>query len=261
MPQFALQALQDLPQLFGTVLTPKFPGTHHNVPIMLSRFFALLIWAAVALSAAYWGLRWFGKGPGVPAGTTPAMVESALRGDVTRLLSGPVKAVADVSAPAPNALAGRVQLLGVVAPRQEDSRAGVALLTVDGKPARAYKVGQSVDGDLVVQKILQKQVMIGRADAPASLTLDLAGLPLASTGSLPPPIGLGGAPGYVQQPFMPPAAATVPPPDAMPGGMAGSVEGMAPPPEAQEAPVRPRMVPPRLRRTVPATEQVAQPTS
>ncbi|WP_165456772.1 type II secretion system protein N [Aquabacterium lacunae] len=215
---------------------------------MLSRFFALLIWAAVALSAAYWGLRWFGKGPGVPPGTTPAMVESALRGDVSRLLSGPVKTVADTTTPAPNALAGRVQLLGVVAPRQEDSRAGVALLTIDGKPARAYKVGQTVDGDLVIQKILQKQVQIGRADSPASLTLDLAGLPLASTGSLPAPTGLGGAPGYVQQP----ATAPVPPPELTPPGMAGSLEGSAPPPEAQEAPSRPRMMPPRLRRALPA---------
>ena len=67
--------------------------------------------------------------------------------------------------------------MGVMAPLDGESRSGVALLSLDGKPARAYKVGQSVDGELVVQKILQKQVMIGRADAPASLTLDLAEAP------------------------------------------------------------------------------------
>jgi general secretion pathway protein C len=227
---------------------------------MLSRFFALLIWAAVALSAAYWGLRWFGKGPGVPAGTTPAVVESALRGDVSRLLAGPAKPQATSAAPAPTALTGRVQLLGVVAPRQEDGRTGVALLTLDGKPARAYKVGQVVDGDLVVQKILQKQVHIGRADAPASLTLDLAGLPAANTGTLPPVTTLAMAPPQVppQVPAQQPATAPVPPPELTPPGLAGSgLEGSAPAPVATPDPnAPPRIVPPRLRRQVPVNSGV-----
>lgn len=229
---------------------------------MVSRFFALLIWAAVALSAAYWGLRWFGKGPGVPAGTTPAVVESALRGDLSRLLSGPVKVVTEASAPAPTALAGRVQLLGVVAPRQEDGRNGVALLTLDGKPARAYKVGQVVDGDLVVQKILQKQVQIGRADAPPSLTLDLAGLPAAATGSLPPvaslspPVAMAAAPVPPQQP----PTAPVPPPELMPPGMAGAaVEGSVPVVAPNPAP--PRVVPPRFRRQAQANHNDGQPAA
>ena len=225
---------------------------------MVSRFFALLIWAAVALSAAYWGLRWFGKGPGVPAGTTPAVVESALRGDLSRLLSGPVKAVTEASAPAPTALAGRVQLLGVVAPRQEDSRTGVALLTLDGKPARAYKVGQVVEGDLVVQKILQKQVQIGRTDAPASLTLDLAGLPAAATGSLPPVAGLSTP--VAMAPAMPvpqPPAAAAPMPDQPPGMAGVGVEGGIPV-VAPAANNLPRAVPPRLRRQVPVNPAEGQ---
>ena len=70
MHEFVARPREDLPQLFGTVLSRKFPHAHDNVLIMLSRFFALLIWGAVALSAAYWGLRWFGKPMAVPPGTT-----------------------------------------------------------------------------------------------------------------------------------------------------------------------------------------------
>jgi len=191
MPQIAPWAREDLPQLFGTVLTWQPLFTHDNVLIMLSRFFALLIWGAVALSAAYWGLRWFGKSLTVPPGTASATMDNSLKGDMGKLLSGPAKPVDSVAAPTQQAaLAGRLQLLGVVAPRNEGSHTGVALLVLDGKPARAYRLGQAVDGELVVQTISQRQVQIGTQGGPAAVSLDLPLMPAAATGSLPPSSGL-----------------------------------------------------------------------
>jgi general secretion pathway protein C len=258
MPQIAPRAREDLPQLFGTVLTSQPLFTHDNVLIMLSRFFALLIWGAVALSAAFWGLRWFGQSMSVPPGTASATMDNSLKGDMSKLLAGPAKPVDSVAVPTQQAaLAGRLQLLGVVAPRQEGGQAGVALLVLDGKPARAYRLGQAVDGELVVQTITQRQVQIGTQGGPAAVSLDLPLMAAAATGSLPPSNGLPsnnasttpGAP-LGSTPAYGAAAAR-----SVGRGMAGTpVEGSDPatgnaPPNAEPGSSRPRSVmSPRMRR-------------
>lgn len=253
MHEFVARPREDLPQLFGTVLSRKFPHAHDNVLIMLSRFFALLIWGAVALSAAYWGLRWFGKPMAVPPGTTPATMDTTLRGDLSRLLSGPAPAEGAPEAPAEQtALAGRLQLLGVVAPRYEGGQTGVALLVLDGKPARAYKIGQRVDGDLMVQAITQRNVQIGPQDGPPSVTLDLPLMPAAATGTLAPATGI-----EAPAPVSPVSRYTPPPPipaQAGTGMAATPVEGMdantaATSNDAAAAQAAPRtQVSPRIRR-------------
>jgi len=274
MPQIAPRAREDLPQLFGTVLTSQPSHTHDNVLIMLSRFFALLIWGAVALSAAFWGLRWFGKPLSVPPGTASATMDNSLKGDVSKLLAGPAKPADSVAAPAQQAaLAGRLQLLGVVAPRGEGSHAGVALLVLDGKPARAYRLGQVVDGELVVQTISQRQVQIGAQGGPAAVSLDLPLMPAAATGSLPPPTGVssansaaGNAPAYG-------AAANPRPmgrglqPSPMNQGMASTpIEGSDPtatnvPPTAEAGGSQRPFQSPRLRRRGLAPAAPAEPNA
>jgi general secretion pathway protein C len=233
---------------------------------MLSRFFALLIWGAVALSAAYWGLRWFGKPLAVPPGTTPATMDTTLRGDLSKLLSGPAPAEGSTEPPPEQAaLAGRLQLLGLVAPRDEGGQAGVALLVLDGKPARAYKIGQMVDGDLMVQAITQRNVQIGPQDGPASVTLELPLMPGAATGTLAPATG-------IETPTSPVSRYAPPPPvPAQAGtGMASTpVEGMdangaATSNDAAAAQAAPRASAPRARRlfnrgTRPGVAQPATP--
>jgi general secretion pathway protein C len=234
MPQFAARAREDLPQLFGTVLTSQSSRTHDNVLIMLSRFFALLIWGAVALGAAFWGLRWFGKSMTVPAGTASATMDNSLRGDVSKLLAGPATPVDAVAVPTQQAaLAGRLQLLGVVAPRHEGGHTGVALLVLDGKPARAYRMGQAIEGELVVQTISQRQVQIGAQGGPVAVSLDLPLMPAAATGSLPPPTGAAinsdaaGTPAAMATPSYGAAAARSPgrPPMSAPGMATNQIEG------------------------------------
>lgn len=202
-----------------------------NGRIMASRILALLIWAAVAASLAYWGLKWLAQATPVPPNATVAALDNAARGDLRKLLTGPV--TVEPNQPDPSAasvLAGRIKLLGVVAPRQEGDRGGLALLSIDGKPPRAVHTGATVDGDMVLLAVNQRGVDIGLAGGPPAVKLDLPLLPMASTGSLPPPTGvemnqqaINNA--YAQPPAMPGAV-----PDIN-SGMAGAPEGMpvAPP--------------------------------
>lgn len=160
---------------------------------MASRIFALIIWAAVAASLAYWGLRWLARPTSVPPNATPVSLDGGIQGDLHRLLAGPAKGASGANQPdasAASALAGRLKLLGVVAPRQPGDAGGVALIAVDGKPPRAIRIGGVVEGELVLQSLTQRGASIGLTDAPPSVTLDLPLMPGPATGSLPPPEGV-----------------------------------------------------------------------
>ena len=51
---------------------------------------------------------------------------------------------------------------------------GAALIAVDGKPAKPFRVGAAVDEGLVLQALGPRQAQLGRdADGPATLTLDM----------------------------------------------------------------------------------------
>lgn len=153
---------------------------------MASRIFALLIWAAVAASLAYWGLRWLAPPTGVPANAAAVSLDNAGRGDLRRLLNGPTVAThAPKVTSAASELASRIKLIGVVAP-QGGSGQGVALLAIDGKPPRAVRLGGLVDGDLVLQALTQRGAEIGSANGPAAVTLDLPLMQPPAVGALPP---------------------------------------------------------------------------
>lgn len=221
-PQFRVQKPQD---------------TDHNGQIMASRISALIIWAAVAASLAYWGLRWMARPTGVPLNATPVSMDTAAMGDFRRLLAGPSKAAsgaAPTESSVTSALMARLKLLGVVAPR-EGRPEGVALLSIDGKPPRAVRLGGTVDGDLILQKLTQRSAEIGPADGPALATLDLPLLPPPATGALPPPTGVSttgtGARASTPGGATPPGGlpnGMVPPGGTMSPGMSGAPNGMAP---------------------------------
>jgi general secretion pathway protein C len=118
--------------------------------------------------------------------------------------------------------ASRFKLLGVVAAPPAVSRAqGVALIAVDGKMARAFRVGAAVDGDLVLQSVQPRAVSIGPRGSEARVSLELPPLPPPATGV--PGEAVSAAPAAVAPPptpVAPPAAAlTAPPPQlAVPPG-------------------------------------------
>lgn len=192
---------------------------------MASRIFALIIWAAVAASLAYWGLRWLARPTSVPANATSVSLESGVQGDPHRLLTGPVKASAPVQDPSAGmALAGRLKLIGVVAPRNENDAGGVALLSIDGKPPKAVRVGGVIDGDMVLKALTQRGASIGPADGPVMATLDLPLLPPPATGALPPISGVSTTDNGLMH-----APGGVPPAPGAVGSLNSPEVGMPPP--------------------------------
>ncbi len=168
-----------------------------------------MIWAVVALSAAYWALRLLASPLAVPPHAAPAAASLAARADLTRLL-GAIATAAATQAPAASS---RFRLVGVAAPKSgavEDG--GVALIAVDGKPARPYRVGSVVDGDLILAAVERRSASLGPRDGDATLVLELPVLPAAATGSLPPAPSLSGQPAAV----LPPRTAAAPPSGAAP---------------------------------------------
>ena len=91
---------------------------------------------------------------------------------LARALGGGNAAAAPLpAAVAVASVAGRLTLVGVVANR---SRGGAALISVDGKPARPYRVGAQVEEGLVLQSVEPRRAVLADSlQGPASLTLDL----------------------------------------------------------------------------------------
>jgi len=129
------------------------------------------LWALAAASAAYWALKLsrpqsFAAPPAVRAA---APTDAAA---VARLLGFSPRAALP-AAPAPG-LASRFALLGVVAGH---SRRGAALIAIDGKPARPYRVGGVLEEGLVLQAVEgRRAVLAASAEGPALLTLELPAL-------------------------------------------------------------------------------------
>jgi general secretion pathway protein C len=171
---------------------------------MTARLLAFVVWAAVAATAVFWGLRLLISAPAAPPHTVAAADAGVARGDLTRLFG-----TEPVAGPAPVAQApSRFQLVGVVAPRPgSPPRVGVALIAVDDKPARAYRVGAPIDERLVVQAVQGRSVSLGPRGEPAEVQLELPPLAPPATGTLPsgpgpaaPPAGRQPAPQEAQEP-------------------------------------------------------------
>jgi general secretion pathway protein C len=127
-----------------------------------------LLWGLAAASAVYWGMK-LGSGPGnapmaPPAPSAPAADPAA----IARLLgSSPVAAAAAPVA----SLSSRFSLLGVVA---ETDGGGAALISVDGKPPKPYRVGAALDDGLVLQSVQPRRAVIAASmQGQAALTLEL----------------------------------------------------------------------------------------
>jgi general secretion pathway protein C len=176
---------------------------------MSARLAAFVTWALVAASAVYWALKLFVTPPAAP-GHAATVAAAPLRGDLSRIFGTPPPDEAPAAAPAP-AVASRFQLIGVAAPRAGAAGPGVALIAIDGKPARPYRVGALVDGDWHLQAISARGVRLGPAGGEPALSLELPPLPPPATGTLPAPGALApGAPSITPGP-----PSVVPPPNLM----------------------------------------------
>lgn len=161
---------------------------------MSARWPTLLLWALVAASAVAWGLKLFVSAPAAPPQVAVVGVAQAPRGDVTRVLGvDAVPAIESDGGPVAAADA-RFQLVGVLAPRSEQAaREGVALIAVDGKPAKAFRVGAVVDGNTVLQTVRARGADLGPAGGAPTVALNIPPPAAAATGTLPDARS-GGAP-------------------------------------------------------------------
>ena len=130
---------------------------------MLQRLLTLLVWTLVAASALAWAWR-FQPVPVAAPGRAQAggtlvdgadgegLAPAARAQTLARLLGAGRGTDADTGLP-DQALASsaRLTLQGVIA--DASGAAGVALIAIDGKAARAYRVGASLEAGLVLQAL------------------------------------------------------------------------------------------------------------
>lgn len=183
------------------------------------RLLSFLVWALLAGSAGFWAMQMLAQPLPVPSHARSAGDGAAPRGELARLLgSTPAHAAAES---APVAQDSRLRLLGVVSPRAGTAAyqgQGLALISVDGGPARAVRLGAVVDGDLQLLALDARSASLGQGGV-TRLTLRLeepaapaTGIPVAAVlvpGAQPAP-----APAPVLMPAAPAAQpeATLPPP-------------------------------------------------
>lgn len=193
------------------------------------------VWAACAATAVYWGLRLTSGTLPVPPQAYAGGADTVLRGDAGRLLGVVAASEADADVAAMPGLESRFKLIGVVASTVSPTAGGLALIALDDKPARAYRIGAAIDSGMVLQAVQSREVRIGMPGGPASVVLTLQGLPPAATGTLPSAQSTGGDVPVV---VMPPAAPVVAPPvgqDATGTPGAESVAEQAQPPQMPAA--------------------------
>jgi general secretion pathway protein C len=204
---------------------------------MLARLAAFVIWSLVAATAVFWALRFAARSPQAPPYAVAVGKSAPMRGDLTRLFGAPPLVAATAEAAAPEA-PSRFKLVGVMAPRTNPDREaapyGLALIAVDGKPAKAYSVGSRLDNDLVLQSVGHRSASIGPAQGERSVLLELPALPAPATGVLPGP----GAPVPAA-----PVPMRMPPPSAAPVPQGPAPVPVAPAPVMQAPAMQPQAVP------------------
>ncbi|MGJ7544310.1 type II secretion system protein N [Variovorax sp. LT1R16] len=141
------------------------------------------VWGLAAASVVFWGLRLAapadGLAPPPVSGVPVATIDTAA---VAQLFGAPSDKTAVVAA-TPQA-ASRFALLGVVA---DSARQGAALIAVDGKPARPYRVGsQLVDGYVLQSVGVRSAALGGSVGSATAITLQLPVRPLALPAPLTP---------------------------------------------------------------------------
>jgi general secretion pathway protein C len=194
---------------------------------MVSRVAAFVIWAAVAASIIFWGMRLWAKPIPAPAHAVVVSTASGFNGDLGRVLGVDAPAAPVAVPTAPQATADpRYRLIGVVAPRSAAANGeGVALIATEGKPPKAYRVGAAVDGEMVLLAVHSRGASLGPRGQPAQVALELPALPPPSTGTL-------GAPASASPALRAPTGLLPRPQLAQP--LPGT-PGQAPAPDADEA--------------------------
>jgi general secretion pathway protein C len=127
-----------------------------------------VVWGLVAASAAYWAMKLGSAGTSAPVAPIARTAPAADPAATARLLG----ATAAAASAAPVAsLSSRFNLQGVVA---EPDGGGAALIAVDGKPPKPYRVGAQVDESLVLKSVdARHATLAANLQAPPAVTLEM----------------------------------------------------------------------------------------
>ena len=147
-----------------------------------------VLWALAAASAGFWGLKVSGGGAQGTAAPVAARIAAPDPSAIALLLGANPAAPAAAAAPVAT-IASRFALVGVAA---QHSGGGAALIAVDGKPPRPYRVGSTIEEGLVLQAVRGREALLGaNVRGPALVTLELPQqAPIESSGRpamRPPP--------------------------------------------------------------------------
>jgi general secretion pathway protein C len=177
----------------------------------------------------YWALK-FVQGTATPANAavvTAAPLASVDGQALARGLGGGLGAMATavaspVAAPTGGIIASRFVLSGVV--EGKTARQSLALIAVDGKPARPYRVGAQLAEGVVLAAVQRRQALLSPNTGKAgAVTLELVkanatGIPAAI--AYTPPVQL--PPVVVANPVQSPAVVTPDPMSPVPPGLGGN---------------------------------------
>ena len=162
---------------------------------MSSRWTGFFIWALVAASTAFWGVKIFAATRPVPPGAQAPQVVAA-NGPMERLFGA---VVVPVEAPPPqHPESERFTLVGVIAPTDGAAQGGFAIVQIDGQPARTWHTGATLDGNTSLLAVSKRSAEFGPLGGPTAFSLQLPEPSAAETGTLPAAVSQP-VPAQVQQ--------------------------------------------------------------
>jgi general secretion pathway protein C len=127
----------------------------------------LVVWLMGAASLTYWVVRISSGRQAQVALPAPAVANLAPDSLAIGRMLG---AVAEAPRPAAT-VASRFSLQGVVA---GSPGGGAALISIDGKPAKPFRVGSPVEEGLILQSAIARQAKLAESrDGPVLVTLDM----------------------------------------------------------------------------------------
>ena len=138
--------------------------------LWVTRIVTFVVAALAAASVAYWGLKAWGRPASVAAPAVAQPTAPFSSQAIAQALGAGGAPVAATASAAPAAVS-RYGLVGVVAGL---TRAGAALISVDGQEAKPVRVGTLVDNDMVLESVNGRQaVLISSTSAAPKIILDM----------------------------------------------------------------------------------------
>lgn len=167
-------------------MTPTKANTSSNSWTL--RLFTLVVWLAVGLCAAYWAFKFVTTKHVEATAALPAPTVAVDSEAVGKLLGATdIVAVKVINTPAST----KFVLFGLASTARGQ---GVALIALDGKPARPYRVGSLVADDLVLKSISKTGVILAVSlQAAEGMTLELPQLKPASVAVIVPRLPVSSA--------------------------------------------------------------------